>query len=549
MGLAGAARVTGSARDDRIAGGGGGDRIEGRGGDDLIFGFGASDSQPGSDAIEVQLVGEGFERPVYAAAAPGDPGRLYVVEQHTGRIEVLDVATGGIRGQAFLDLPDGLLADGGEQGLLGLAFHPDYEANGRFFVYLTRANGDVELRELQRSAADPNRAEAGGGDVILRIDKDNGAGNHNGGWIGFGPDGMLHIAVGDEGEAGDPSNNAQNRGELWGKMLRIDVDRDAFPGGARDYAIPEDNPFIGVAGRDEIWALGLRNPWRASFDRATGDLWIGDVGQGAREEIDLMRAGTPGGANFGWKVMEGELVFDDGVPGNPRPGSPALVDPLATYGHGPRGGVAVVGGYVHRGEDPGMQGRYLYADFGSDQLWSLRLAGGRAVEVTNHRGQLVGGRFAGVTSFAEDELGNLYAVGIGGSVSRLVFGAGSGDGADRIFGGRGHDRLFGGAGDDLLEGGPGRDELEGGGQDDRLSGGRGADLFVFEPGSGRDVIADFRDDVDAVRLGEGFGFARPREALAVASGVGGNLVFDFGGGDRLTVLGTTRAELADDLLV
>ena len=235
-------RVEGGGGDDRIAGGEGRDRLAGGAGDDLIFGFGGSDRRAGSDAIAVRPVGEGFERPVYATAAPGDPGRLYVVEQHSGRIEILDLATGEIGARPFLDLPDGMLADGNEQGLLGLAFHPDYAENRRFFVFLTRADGDVEVRAYRRAAGDPDRAVAASGDTILRIDKDNGAGNHNGGWIGFGPDGMLHVAVGDEGLAGDPANNAQDQGELWGKILRIDVDGDDFAGGARDYAIPDGQP-------------------------------------------------------------------------------------------------------------------------------------------------------------------------------------------------------------------------------------------------------------------------------------------------------------------
>ena len=155
--------------------------------------------------------------------------------------------------------------------------------------------------------------------MILRINRDNGATNHSGGWMGFGPDGLLYLAIGDEGQSGDPANNAQNRRELWGKILRIDVDGDDFAGEGRDYAIPEDNPFAGRRGADEIWALGLRNPWRASFDRETGDLYIGDVGQAEREEIDFQPAGARGGANYGWKVMEGRLVFDDSVEGNPRP--------------------------------------------------------------------------------------------------------------------------------------------------------------------------------------------------------------------------------------
>ena len=541
-------RVAGRGGDDRIAGGEGRDRLDGGAGDDVIFGFGASDRRAGSDAIAVRTVGDGFERPVYATAAPGDPGRLYVVEQHSGRIEILDTRTGETAARPFLDLPDGGLADGNEQGLLGLAFHPDYATNRRFFVFLTRADGDIELREYRRAPGDPDRAVAGSGDLILRIDKDNGAGNHNGGWIGFGPDGMLHVAVGDEGLAGDPANNAQNRASLWGKILRIDVDGDDFAGGARDYAIPGDNPFVGRAGRDEVWALGLRNPWRASFDRETGDFWLGDVGQDAREEIDVVRAGAPGGVNFGWKVREGDRVFDAGVPGNPDPDSPALVGPLVDYRHGPGGGFAVVGGYVHRGADEGMQGRYLYADFVTDQLWSLRLVGGRAVDVTNHGGQLVGAPFSGVTSFAEDGRGNLFVVGIDGTVARLRFGAGSGDAADRIAGGRGDDRLHGGAGDDRLDGGGGRDRLDGGGQDDRLVGGGGADRFLFRPDAGRDTIADFRDDVDAIRLA-GFGFADAGEALAFASEADGDVVFDFGGGDRLTVRDTSRAAVADDLLV
>ena len=357
--------------------------------------------------------------------------------------------------------------------------------------------------------------------------------------------------------AGDPANNAQNRRSLWGKILRIDVDGDDFASERRDYAIPDDNPFVGRLGRDEVWALGLRNPWRASFDRETGDFWLGDVGQNAREEIDFRRAGAPGGANFGWKVKEGTLVFDDGVPGNPPPDSPRLLDPVASYGHDASGGFAVVGGYVHRGEDAGLRGRYLFADFVTDQLWSLRMVDGRAVDVTNHTAQLVGRGFSGVTSFAEDGRGNLYAVGIDGTVMRLRFGAGAADAADRIHGGTGNDRLHGGAGDDILAGGAGRDRLYGGGQDDRLNGnagrdllvgGSGADVFRFQPGLGLDVVADFRDDTDTLRFGAGFGFARASEALALAAEVRGDVVFDLPGG-QLTVRDVTLQAIADDLVV
>ena len=343
-------------------------------------------------------------------------------------------------------------------------------------------------------------------------------------------------AVGDEGLAGDPSNNAQSTDQLWGKLLRIDVDGDDFAGNAgRNYAIPDDNPFVGKAGADEIWALGLRNPWRSSFDRRTGDLYIGDVGQGEREEIDFQKAGSAGGRNYGWKVREGDVVFDDGVPGNPAADDPALVDPVVAYRHDASGGFAVVGGYVYRGESGGMQGRYLYADFVSEQLWSLRMVGNRAVDVTNHTAQVVekGGSLSGITSFAEDGRGNLYVIGIGGTVSRLSFGDAAGDTGDRIHGGDGHDRLYGGAGNDTIAGGPGRDTIEGGAQDDHLSGGRGADriegaggrdfisggagadmlsggggadTFFFGPKSASDTITDFADDTDAIRFGGGFGF-------------------------------------------
>jgi glucose/arabinose dehydrogenase len=547
----GSDRVRGGAGDDRIAGGEGRDRLDGGRGDDAIFGFGPSDRAAGlGDIVLTAAAARAFDRPVFAAVAPGEPGRLFVVEQHSGRILILDLASGRVAARPFLDLPDASLADGGEQGLLGLAFHPGYARNGRFFVHLTQSDGDVEVRAYRRSDADPDRAAPGSANTVLTIDRDNGAGNHNGGWIGFGPDRMLYVAVGDEGLAGDPANNAQDPGVLWGKLLRLDVGRDGFPGDpGRDYAIPEDNPFAGRPGADEVWALGLRNPWRAGFDRATGDLYIGDVGQGAREEIDFQPAGR-GGVNYGWKVKEGELVFDGGVPGNPAPGSPRLTDPVASYPHDASGGFAVVGGYVYRGESGGMQGRYLYADFVTDQLWSLRMVGGRAVDVTNHTAQLVarGGSFEGIASFAEDARGNLYAIGLGGAVSRLSFGAGAGDAGDRISGGAGDDRLFGGAGDDRLFGGPGRDRLAGGGQDDRLTGGAAADRFVFAPERGADRVTDFADDVDTLVL-RGFGFASAAEALARAEAVGGDVVFDLRGGQQVSVADTRLSELADDLIV
>jgi Ca2+-binding RTX toxin-like protein len=554
----------GGAGNDRISGGEGRDRLVGGDGDDVIFGFNSDDRDGESGLIVAEHIGSArFSRPVFATSAPGDPDRLYVVEQYTGRIRILDTETGAINGTPFLDIPDANLAAGAEQGLLGLAFHPDYANNGRLFVYMTQADGDIAVRAFRRSATDPDRVDPLSADTILTIDRDNAVTNHNGGWMAFGTDGMLYIAVGDEG-GGD--NNAQDVNSRWGKLLRVDVNGDDFAGdGLRDYSIPDDNPFVGRAGADEIWALGLRNPWRNSFDRETGDLYIGDVGQSAREEINFQPAGAPGGVNYGWRVMEGELVYDDDIPGNPPPDSPELTAPIVTYPHDASGGVSVIGGYVYRGQSAGMEGRYVYADFASDRLWSLRVVDGRAVDVIDHTAQLTGDSVSGITSFAEDGRGNLYALGIGGTITRLSFGSGTGDGADIISGGAGADRLYGGAGADrlngdagddtlrgglgadLLIGGEGADRLLGGRGDDVMAGGAGADIFFFREGA--DEIVAFTDDVDTLRLDASFRFGSAEQALGFADQEGADVVFSFAGGGELTVSGITIAALEDDLLV
>jgi len=362
-GKSGPDTINGGLGNDTLSGGDGADRLFGGQGDDVIFGHGPADQLPGSGDIVTTLIISGLDQPVFMSSAPGDPDRLFVVEK-TGQIRILDPLTGTTNAVDFLDIPAAQLQTSDEQGVLGMAFHPDYATNGKFYVYVTNAAGNIELREYLRTAGNPDLADGGSSNVILTIPHPIRE-NHNGGWIGFGPDGYLYISVGDGGGGGDPDNNAQNTGSLLGKMLRIDVNGDDFPGTARNYAVPTDNPFANGAGADEIWAVGLRNSWRASFDRLTGDLYIGDVGQGDREEINFQSAGAPGGANYGWAIREGFLIYDGARPGNLPPDSPLLVDPVLEYAHDstPNGGFSVTGGYVYRGPGAGMQGVYLYADF------------------------------------------------------------------------------------------------------------------------------------------------------------------------------------------
>ena len=404
------------------------------------------------------------------------------------------------------------------------------------------------MRQYSRSTANPDLADAASGNVILTIPHPTNA-NHNGGWIGFGPDGYLYISTGDGGSGGDPANNAQNLNVLLGKMLRIDVSTDAFPADpARDYAIPTDNPFATTAGADEIWAYGLRNPWRPSFDRVTGDLYIADVGQGAWEELNYQAAGV-GGVNYGWVVKEGTHVFDPTRPGNPPPTSPGLTDPLVEYPHASdgTGGFSVTGGYVYRGQSPGMQGVYLYADFVTNEVWSFRVVDGKAVDAANRTDQIVavGGSLDQIVSFGEDGHGNLYVVGLDGEIFLLSPQKAAGDGADLLDGAAGNDRIAGGVGNDTLLGGVGNDTLSGGNQDDVIDGGlgrdvmtgnAGADVFDFngvaDSGLGplRDVIRDFVPGEDVMD------FSR----IDAEATRGGNQSFAFIGTARFDAEGQIR---------
>jgi glucose/arabinose dehydrogenase len=331
-----------------------------------------------SSSVRLVRIIRGFETPVFVTQAPGEPGRLYVVEQ-SGRIRVVE--RGRIRATPFLDLRSRVVS-GGEQGLLGLAFAPGYARNGTFYVGYTAAGDGANT--VARYRARNGRVVPGSGRVILRIEDPYG--NHNGGHVAFGPDGRLWVGTGDGGSGGDPENRAQNTGSLLGKMLRLDVRRT------------QPSP--------EIVAIGLRNPWRYSFDRRTGNLWIGDVGQGEIEEIDRWERPGTGLVNFGWDVYEGRAQFE---PKDLGPGT--LVQPVAQYTHDD--GCSVTGGYVYRGKaTPRLAGRYVYGDYCSGKIWSIPAGGGTP--------RLEPVRVEGLSSFGESLAGELYVVSHSGTIYRFA---------------------------------------------------------------------------------------------------------------------------------
>ncbi|NLE36783.1 MAG: PQQ-dependent sugar dehydrogenase, partial [Pirellulaceae bacterium] len=391
----------------------------------------------GGQSIHVTRIASGLSRPVLATAAPGDDNRLFIVEQHTGQIKILDRAAGTINPTPFLDF-DGLSTNN-EQGLLGLAFHPNYVSNGLFYVNLTNSTGTTEIRRYQVSA-NPDIANAASVVTMMTIAQPQS--NHNAGWIEFGPnDGFLYIATGDGGGSDDNdaghtvgTGNAQDiTSNLLGKILRIDVNGDDFPGDpARNYAVPAGNPFVGVTGDDEIWAFGLRNPYRNGFDRLTGDLYIADVGQNSREEINVQPGSSTGGENYGWRLREGTIATPTGGVGGDKP--PGAIDPIHEYLRNDDGGYAVVGGYVYRGPHPALQGQYFFADNVTSNIWSLEFNGDPPSEhdgtnYTNLRNWNDGvgpdefipdvGVINSIASFGEDNAGNLFIVDLGGEVFAL----------------------------------------------------------------------------------------------------------------------------------
>jgi glucose/arabinose dehydrogenase len=357
---------------------------------------------PDPSLVQLTEVASGFDRPLGLTSPSDGSGRLFVIQQ-SGRVRIIEGSS--YQDPPFLDVtdlisPEVFSGDYSERGLLGLAFHPDYAENGLFFVNYTDLSGSTVVARYSVSADDPDLADPSSAVIILTVAQPYR--NHNGGHLAFGLDGYLYIGLGDGGSGGDPQGNGQNTSALLGKMLRIDVD------GGDPYAIPDDNPFVNDASyAPEIWALGLRNPWRYGFDRATGDLYIADVGQGDWEEVNFQPADSTGGENYGWNIYEGTHPFSGGS----APADQVL--PIAEYSHAQ--GVSITGGYVYRGAAiPDLQGAYLYGDWGSGTVWTAYRDADNAWQISEF---LETGR--NISSFGEDEQGELYLVDYAGAVLRL----------------------------------------------------------------------------------------------------------------------------------
>jgi glucose/arabinose dehydrogenase len=361
----------------------------------------AGEPVAGTPALTVDTVASGLSSPLDLQAPPGDKTRLFVAERG-GRIRI--VKNGQLLASPFLDL-SGRISSGGERGLLGLAFHPRYSENGRFFVNYTDPNGDTHVSEFRVSSSDPDAGDGGSERVLLTVDQPFS--NHNGGGLAFGNDGMLYAGLGDGGSGGDPLGNGQNLGTRLGKLLRLDVDRSDL--------VPPDNPFVTRAGAArEIWAYGLRNPWRFSFDRATGDLYIGDVGQDAYEEIDVETAPRRGGQDYGWNIMEGTHCYNAA-----SCSTASLTMPVLDYGHD--AGCSVTGGVVYRGcRMPGYAGTYFYGDYCTAFVRSFRYQNGSVSDQRDWSNAL-GSGLSRISSFGTDAEGEVYILDLSrGTVNKVV---------------------------------------------------------------------------------------------------------------------------------
>ncbi|HEX2485197.1 MAG TPA: PQQ-dependent sugar dehydrogenase, partial [Myxococcota bacterium] len=377
-------------------------------------------SAPAS-AVSVQRLVSGLNQPMFVTAPAGD-SRLFIVERG-GKIRIFE--NGALRSTPFLDISGRVLARN-EGGLLGLAFPSDYATTKAFYVYYTTPGTTTSMTShisrFRASSTDPNVA-TGEEKILLALSQPWE--NHNGGTVAFGGDGMLYMGFGDGGDGGDPREYAQKPDTLLGKMIRIDVRHSSF---TENYRIPSDNPFVGNgAYKSEIWSLGWRNPFRFSFDRQTGDMYVGDVGQNAREEVDVESASDPGGRNYGWDVKEGTRCYEepDGVdPSEPPCNSTSFTDPVHEYDHG--AGCSITGGHVYRGSQTSIRGHYFFADYCSSKIWSFVWNGGsgisgsvadRTAEFTPPSGQ---GSIGNPVAFGEDGFGELHIVDPGGEIFRVV---------------------------------------------------------------------------------------------------------------------------------
>lgn len=365
----------------------------------VAFAFAALSTVSRADFTLEKIAG-GFEKPVWVGAPNGAKKHLAIAEQ-TGRIWLLDRATGKKLPEPFLDLNGTAVRKGNEQGLLGVAFPDDFFQSGRLYVNYTDTKGETHISRFTVSPENRLKCDPATEEKLLSIDQPYS--NHNGGWIDFGPDGMLYIGTGDGGAANDPPDNGQKLSTHLGKILRLDVSP------AQGYKVPADNPFVGKHdAKPEIWMWGLRNPWRCSFDAKTNDLWIADVGQNKIEEVNFVPAGQGAGWNFGWRLREGSIKTPTGNVGGDKPQD--AIDPIWEYPHegGPGGGFSVTGGYVYRGPVAKLQDHYFVADYQLPRLWSFEQSNGRPGKIIQWHGKLKEAGIKMISSFGEDPEGNLF---------------------------------------------------------------------------------------------------------------------------------------------
>ncbi|MGD1914724.1 MAG: PQQ-dependent sugar dehydrogenase [Phycisphaerales bacterium] len=375
-----------------------------------ILGLASAASAQVDVATEVFLTG--LNQPTALVHAPGDFGRVFITEKR-GVIRV--VRDGELLPTPFLNI-DPLISSFGERGLLGIAFSPEYDSDGWFFVHYTNNGGDTVIARYSVSDTNPDIADPSSAQILLT--EDQPFTNHNGGWIDFSPnDNYLYISLGDGGSGGDPRGFGQRQDTFLGKVLRIDVLGPSSPG--LEYGIPDDNPFIGTGAREEIWAYGLRNAWRNDFDPVTGDLYIADVGQDAREEVNFQPGDSFGGENYGWKCREGDICFSSLTPCPDACDPSPFVEPILAYRHTAAGECSITGGQVYRGcSIDGLGGTYFYTDLCTNQVWSFRVVDGEVTEFTERTSQFSG--ISTIISFGRDAYNEMYVLSQGGTILKVM---------------------------------------------------------------------------------------------------------------------------------